>query len=77
MSEIDKKIQEAKKGKSILQNMIGAYSYYIVYLCNEFFIEKYKYNHETKVDELHDVKCIDEDTARFALTVKFINMVSV
>lgn len=76
MSEVDQKIQEAKEGKSILQNMVGEYSYYLVYLCDDFFLEKYKYNHETKQEELHGVECIDEATARFALTARFCNLVS-
>lgn len=70
MTEIDQKIEEAKEGKSVLQNMVGEYSYYIVYLCDDFFLETYKQ------DELHDVVCIDEQTARFALTARFSNLVS-
>lgn len=71
MNEIDKKIEEAKQGKSILQNVVGEFSYYLVYVCNEFFLEKYKYNHETDNEELHNVECIDEETARFSLTARY------
>lgn len=43
---------------------------------DDFFLEKYKYNYETQEEELHGVECIDEDTARFALTARFCNLVS-
>jgi hypothetical protein len=72
MNEIDEKIKEVKRGKSILQKIMGEYSYYVVYLCDDFFLESYKYNHETGENELHGVECVNEETARFALTTTLL-----
>lgn len=67
MIKTDEKIKEAKQGNSVLLNMVGEYSFYIVYLFGEFFLETYKYNKETKQTKLERVECIDEKIARIAL----------
>lgn len=74
MSEIDRKIQQVKQGKSILQNVVCGYSYYLVYKINDFYLEKYEYNFDTKNYDLKNIECIDEETARFSLTHRFCNL---
>lgn len=71
--KIDKLITKLKTGKlqSVLQFAEGEFAYYIVYLANDFFLEKYKFNRETNQPELHGVECVDEETARFALTARY------
>ncbi len=71
MDKIDKKIEQAKKGKSILQNMMGEYSYQLVYTFGDFFLETYKHDFTTQTKKLKNVECIDEETARFALTARY------
>lgn len=71
MSEIDKLIEQAKEGKSILQNMIGNYCYYLVHIFDEFWLEKYEYNYQNDSYKLKDVTCMDEQTARFSLTAMY------
>jgi hypothetical protein len=62
MTKIDKLIQKAKNGEQVLQFIEGQYAWFIVYLCGDFFIEKYRDY------ELVSVECIDEATARFAFS---------
>jgi hypothetical protein len=72
MSKIDRLIKEAKEGKRVLQNICEGFTYYLVYLCEDFFIEKYVFNIKTQEYEFYGVECVDEATARFSLTALYL-----
>lgn len=59
------KLLKANEGTKIIQHIGETGTYFLMYLCGEFWLEAHK------DDKLVNVECISEDTARFSLSARY------
>lgn len=71
MNKIDSLIQNVKSGNETLQFMEGQFFFLVIYMFNQFFIEKYKHCEESEQPKLVGVECVNEETIRFALSTRY------